>query len=359
MDDIYIILAFLSFIPGMHPNTYCSMFNSHSMIEYVIGFAMIVSLLSIPLFYSSSDSTLGPVIGKMFRNNYNLIYVYIVFFTIGMMYGIILGGLYELTYFLKNYRIYIYLLTFFLIFYYLSRKNTIFILATLLSGFWGLLVIDEKYMFHIFAGMFGVTYIVKNLIESDKNSNKNNNNEYIMEKIQPEVLLYMSFGVVVGFFSLLFPGISSPSIFGSLFVSITNPYHYITYYSTMIGFQSTASIYYYYYTGNVRNGYVACIEKESEILRMLIGGILGIICLYIVLNYFININIPKWLNGIALIIILYYSYHLDNQYGILITLGSGLVSYINMYIIRAGPDSNMGVILFPTLVLITRSLLNY
>ncbi|MCS7122815.1 MAG: hypothetical protein NZ908_02580, partial [Candidatus Micrarchaeota archaeon] len=237
MDDITVVLmTFLSLLPGMHPNNYCSMFSSNPMIAYIIGFVMVVSVLSIIIFHSSSDSTLGPVFARIFSNNYSLVYLYIVFFTIGSMYGIVLGGLYEISYYLINYRIYVYLLTFLLILYYLSRKNSTFLLATMISGFWGLLVIHEKYMFHIFAGMFGVTYIVKNLIENNQNSNKNNKNEYKLEKIQPDVLLYTIFGIVVGFFSLLFPGISSPSIFGSIFISTTNPYHYISYYSTMMGF---------------------------------------------------------------------------------------------------------------------------
>ncbi|MCX8154433.1 MAG: hypothetical protein N3C61_01205 [Candidatus Micrarchaeota archaeon] len=228
----------------------------------------------------------------------------------------------------------------------------------MISGFWGLLVIHEKYMFHIFAGMFGVTYIVKNLIENNQNSNKNNKNEYKLEKIQPDVLLYTIFGIVVGFFSLLFPGISSPSIFGSIFISTTNPYHYISYYSTMMGFQSTASIYYYYYTGNVRNGYVVCIDSENEIVKMLVGGLVGVLVLCFLLNHVNKIVVPKSLGLVALIIILFYSHVLDDQYGVMITLGSAFVSYINMFIIRAGPDSNMGVILFPTLLLITNFLLN-
>ncbi|MEM1700653.1 MAG: hypothetical protein QW785_01155 [Candidatus Anstonellales archaeon] len=356
--DWVIIASLLSFIPGMHPNTYCSLFYHSELIGYVVGFTMIMSVLGIVLFSTSSDSTVGPFVYQLFRQDRGYVYQYLLFMLIGMGFGVLIGDLYEIVQQLKNYRYFIYSIVIFIIIYILIRKNIKFTLGFLISGLWGLMVIDERYMFHIFAGMFGLVYLFNSLIDNDNNTGSAKLKSTNID-INIDSILYMVLGIVVGYFSLIFPGISSPSIFGSLFIAIPNPSQYIYYYSTLIGFQSTASIYYYYYTGNIRNGYVTCINSTEKLLQMFIGIILGTSVLFMIVKYLGSITIPKFIYLIVVFIILGYSYISEGMFGVFITFGSAIVSYINQVSLRAGADANMGVIAIPTLYLIIRFFIQY
>lgn len=351
MNDLIALLAtLLSFIPGMHPNNYCTMFSNSEYIGYIIGISMVLSLLSIILFYSSSDSTIGPVLGRIFSYKKEYIIFYTVLFLIGGMFGIALGQLYEVMVHLKDFRYFIYVITIFLIIYLFIQKDFRFILGVLLSGAWGILVLDERYMFHIFAGMFGLAFIFL------RNHKLNETVKTTDDK--KDLVLYVILGIVFGYLSLMFPGISSPSIFGSLFIWLSGPMQYIHYYATYIGFQSTASVYYYFYTNNVRNGYVVCVASETKLFEMIIGMILGILLLILIRDKLTKLNNPiiYWVVALTILIM---AYQLEGVYGIFVLLGSTLISYINLNILKAGADSNMGVVIVPTLLLITSFFLNY
>ncbi len=340
---IELLLVFLSFIPGMHPNNYCAMFNQSDYIGYIIGFTMLFSLLSVLLFYSSSDSIFGPILGKMFNKDKNLFLIYILLFIIGAAFGVGIGQLYEIMKHLKNYKYFIYVLTIFLIFYIIINKDLRFIIGLLISGLWGIMVIDEKYMFHIFSGMFGLVFILLKLTKFEYR------NEIVIDNSNS--ILYFILGIVIAYLSLIFPGISSPSIFGALFVSTMNIYYYATY----MGFQFTASVYYYMYTGNVRNGYVKCLNSETKLFEALIGMIIAIPIMIMIKD---KIKINEMFYVLAIIIILTISYILEGWYGLIVTLGSALVSYLNIIVIKSSIDANMGVVIIPTVLLITGFLLN-
>jgi hypothetical protein len=305
-----ILVFFIAFLPAIHPNNLLLLFKEN--LPLLVGF--LIGLL--------------PISTKLYQSE-NINHIkYILSVLIGA--GIaVLFGLMNIYYLYKPFKFYIWILTILIFIFIIVKFDLKFLLSFIIFGIWGIIALDEKYLYHIFVGIFSIPFL---LFKKEASSQDNFN-------YKASIL-----GGIIGSISLFFPAISSASFFASILPIYAN------YYTGIIGAQYIGSVIYYFETGLIRNGYVEAFKNWYDLFYMIIGMVLGSIISSKIEIPRINLDKIKYISLIAVLILgLYQSIE-----GFIIMIASACLVYLFK---DYSSISYLGVIIIPTIFLLLNLIL--
>ncbi len=342
---IVFIVILINLLPSIHANFLALLlapYFSPLQIAFALGLHFILSIVPSLLYSISPEVAAAPLINKLAQHDKNkTILIFLISALASSSLSILIpeGFFSFLSRLLKPYIPYI--VTVLSIYFFLNLKINSKIMF-ILTGIWGLLILNDKYFLPLFTGLFAIPF----LLYYEKPTTQR------FHYSEPKFLPHSIFlGFLVGIFSLLLPGVSPPSVI-SILVPFFKGYDFLSYYVSISSAQYILSINNYLDTGKIRNGYVVFIKHPNAPYFLILGMMAGALILFP-----LKIKTPesKWLRYFILTLLTITVFLLTSLEGLAILLGSSILGIL-AYKTKASQPSLLGSLIVPTLYLLTRNL---